>query len=632
GPFPVGTNYTLANASGVWGVTLSQTAANYRAQFFVTDTLGATNHTVSSTYTVNLGIPNVTLLSPANASHDNTTVNFNVTVHEFEMGSVTLEITQADGAITNYTLANRSGTWGATNASIAEGTYAARFYATDAAGQTNASVNVTFGVRRLPKVILLLPANETLAAGNVSFNVTVLEENPASGIVQITPLSPAQTPGNYTLANRSGVWGYTNLSMPDGTYSAQFFLNDTLGNANVSVNVTFTISTNAAPAITTPVVSPSSPSTADTLGCTATPTDPEQASLNVSFTWFLNGAPHTAFDANASTTNGTAVSSPTIVSGLAKGQIWICSARAFDGFLYSDPKNSSPVVVGNTPPAVATPRIFNASLAETAAFSPGEKVVIKVNVTDANGRDDLHAVQINISDPLHALRVEREAMTRGDVIADGYTYLFNYTIPVNLSGVWIVSIAANDSNGSKGNNTGAFIVGFPVPSFHAIKIVLRLNSTTPFVFIPGVGELQAAALPNATYAAPPDFFLASYLGETLRALVFAEEEPISIGVGRNATHHFLTLNQSLANSQAFLVSSQGDYRTIQNRVPAIEGGTFHEQPSFIPSPLVPGIILVLKPPAVDIQGTVVVRGTPAQLIVEHLGDQNGVPVIRIERL
>ncbi|MBI4182027.1 MAG: hypothetical protein HY520_03605, partial [Candidatus Aenigmarchaeota archaeon] len=246
GPF-LPANSTLANSSGVWGVTLTQSAGNYEAKFFIKDIFGNINLSVTSDYTVNPGVPNVTLLSPANASHDNTTISFNVSVLEFEMESGVVEVVQAaDGAKTNYTLANRSGNWGTTNTSIAEGSYSVQFFLNDSAGSMNASVNVTFVVARLPRVTLLSPANATHANRSVGFNATVLEESPSSGTLEITQQDGAAT--NYTLANASGVWGYTNASMPDGVYRARFHLRDTAGNSNTSVNVTFTID-NAAPTI-----------------------------------------------------------------------------------------------------------------------------------------------------------------------------------------------------------------------------------------------------------------------------------------------------------------------------------------------------------------------------------------------
>lgn len=93
-----------------------------------------------------------------------------------------------------------------------------------------------------PNVTIQSPINMTYENGTVSFNASVLEQNPAAdGVVQLTMLDTGQTGINYTLTNRSGNWGYTNLSIPVGVYQAQFFINDTVGNVNNTENVTFTI-------------------------------------------------------------------------------------------------------------------------------------------------------------------------------------------------------------------------------------------------------------------------------------------------------------------------------------------------------------------------------------------------------
>ncbi|MBI4020604.1 MAG: hypothetical protein HY369_00005, partial [Candidatus Aenigmarchaeota archaeon] len=78
----------------------------------------------------------------------------------------------------------------------------------------------------------------------------------------------------------------------------------------------------------------------------------------------------------------------------------------------------------------------------------------------------------------------------------------------------------------------------------------------------------------------------------------------------NATHHFLTLNQNLSNSQVFLVFTKGDQATVANRIPLIEAGTFLREisPSFAyplggPSP----IMLLLRYPDIDLRGNLAFR-------------------------
>jgi len=56
---------------------------------------------------------------------------------------------------------------------------------------------------RCAAVTIISPSAGYATSAVVNFNATVLEQNPDSGIVQITPSD--QGPKNYTLINASGI-------------------------------------------------------------------------------------------------------------------------------------------------------------------------------------------------------------------------------------------------------------------------------------------------------------------------------------------------------------------------------------------------------------------------------------------
>ncbi len=242
-------NYTLTNVSGNWGYTnLSMPDNTYTAQFFINDTSGNTNLTESVVFTIDVTNPMVTIDSPTNTTFEaRAVINFNVTLLEDNPDVGLVQLTRDGDSGINYTLTNNSGNWGLTNTSVTLGTYTAEFYFNDTAGNINNTESVVFTVSdtTAPRVTIDSPTNTTLTSSTVNFNATVLEEFPADGILQVTPSGGSGI--NYTLTNVSGNWGYTNASMPDGAYIAQFFLNDTSGNMNLTQSVGFTVNITAPP-------------------------------------------------------------------------------------------------------------------------------------------------------------------------------------------------------------------------------------------------------------------------------------------------------------------------------------------------------------------------------------------------
>lgn len=117
--------------------------------------------------------------------------------------------------------------------------------------------------------------------------------------------------------------------------------------------------------------------------------------------------------------------------------------------------------------------------------------------------------------------------------------------------------------------------------FYTLQVTLQVNETND-VFIPGVGETTHASLPTATYTSPPDFYLATYINNRLKGLIFSQQNPVSIKVSKNTTHQFFTVDQNLSNSQVLIAFTTGDYVTIKNRMPLIKDASFLSEisPSF----------------------------------------------------
>lgn len=129
---------------------------------------------------------------------------------------------------------------------LIDGDYNFTGYTMDTDGEFNTTHHfVTLGEEVAdednPEVFILSPKNITYENNTVNFNASVNETNPNTGVVQVTMLDTGQGGINYTLTNRSGDWGYTNLSIPNGVYIAQYFLEDDAGNVNLTENVTFTM-------------------------------------------------------------------------------------------------------------------------------------------------------------------------------------------------------------------------------------------------------------------------------------------------------------------------------------------------------------------------------------------------------
>gem|GEM_PF-3423747 len=86
------------------------------------------------------------------------------------------------------------------------------------------------------------------------------------------------------------------------------------------------------------------------INCSAYAYDNQSANFNISFTWFVNSTLNGSWNTTVQCTNGTWCYTNVSPTGLLKHYNITCSARAFDGSLHSDWKNSTTVEINNSPP------------------------------------------------------------------------------------------------------------------------------------------------------------------------------------------------------------------------------------------------------------------------------------------
>lgn len=166
---------------------------------------------------------------------------------------------------------------------------------------------------------------------------------------------------------------------------------------------------------------------------------------------------------------------------------------------------------------------------------------------------------------------------------------------------------------------------------HTLNVKLVINNTANDVYIPGQGETSSAALGGSYYSSPPHYYLASYLGGVLNALVADSAE--SLAVNSTTENHTLQINQPLSG-RILLAFTEGGWQTIDDRVPLLESGAFFTRmlPSFaynIAGRLY-SLKMVLACTGIDILGDVVLGRGQHSLLVSNEGVSGGKPQVRIE--
>ncbi|UCD03357.1 MAG: VCBS repeat-containing protein [Candidatus Aenigmatarchaeota archaeon] len=175
-----------------------------------------------------------------------------------------------------------------------------------------------------------------------------------------------------------------------------------------------------------------------------------------------------------------------------------------------------------------------------------------------------------------------------------------------------------------------YTLGVLVTSRITIKLVI--NNTDGYLYIPGRGEVSASIV-DYYHANPPNYYLASYFNNAVKALVFSNRIPRMIAADTEGAGHYISLQQDIENSVIFLAFTLGDWTVVQRRIEMIEKGRFMDNP--VPS-FSYGLgkkystDLSLYYDNIDLQGRLRFGRGSHNIIIENNGTLAGKPMIRIE--
>lgn len=386
-------NISLINASVEAGVA--------NVQYWVFDDLGVWLYPMNDTLTVTL--TNVTNTAPTvntptitpSPAFTGNNLNCSGTASDIDGGSLTVNFSWYKSGVLQFitntsctagTLCNSSKLMPSINKSEVYACGIKAFDTTVWSGETN-STNLT--VSNTAPVIsasnfsnltgtyintsLVVNATYTdldLDAGTVFFNWSV------NGVIKRLT--------NYTLAGNGSVLNDTfypgnhtrgdvilvNISSHDGTAGSNIEL------------LTRTVS-NYGPANTSTVLNASSAVTGDNLNCSVTPSDPENATLLVNFSWYKNGAQDLTLNNQLSCTNSTQCNASKVAPSVNKSDNWFCRSQVFDGGAWSNITNSTALTVSNSAPAMQSLTPTTGTL-----YTP-VPVSIACNATDIDLADDI---------------------------------------------------------------------------------------------------------------------------------------------------------------------------------------------------------------------------------------------------
>jgi hypothetical protein len=346
---------SATEASGSWSATAATLAdGTYTVRAEQSDAAGNTGTSATRTFTIDTTPPAVTLTSGPSGSASNSAPSFGggVGTASGDLGAVMVNIysggTASGTPVQTLPATVSGGSWSATAATLADGTYTVRAEQSDAAGNTGTSATRTFTVDTTPPAVTLTnPANggyanhstpmvngsAEVAAGDSDVTVKIFAGSTATG-------TPVQTLTATVQADSS--WTVNGATLAEGTYTALAQQSDAAGNTGTSSAHTFTVD------ITPPQTSISDGPAASTAATSAT------FSFNSSETG-------STFQCQLDGGTWTTCTSPQSYTSLAVGTHTF-GVRATDaaGNLDPTPATSSWTVTAppttTTPPPTTTPR------------------------------------------------------------------------------------------------------------------------------------------------------------------------------------------------------------------------------------------------------------------------------------
>lgn len=180
--------------------------------------------------------PNVTINSPLNQFYGTSTILFNISVLD-NTGVSSCLYTLTNG-ITNYTMSNSTASvWNATNSTMPQGNYLARFYCNDTFNNLNSSETMNFSVDTIyPQINFTSPANNSFSSSTgLDINYTVSDAN-----LQSCWYSNDTMTLNISLGTGGNCVNITTVTWAGRPHNVTIWANDSAGNTN-SASVTFTI-------------------------------------------------------------------------------------------------------------------------------------------------------------------------------------------------------------------------------------------------------------------------------------------------------------------------------------------------------------------------------------------------------
>lgn len=151
---------------------------------------------------------------------------------------------------------------------------------------------------------------------------------------------------------------------------------------------------------------------------------------------------------------------------------------------------------------------YNGNNENTNYYNRSEVVIIRANITDTSGRDDIDTVLITIASPNGGIKVNRAAMKNTSAIDNGSVYEYNYTrTRFARLGVWNITVWANDSFGNftekkywfniSKNSTESWVVNSMINVIFTPSGISNLELNDSELLEAGIDILTASA-PNIT--------------------------------------------------------------------------------------------------------------------------------------
>ncbi|NIO22934.1 MAG: hypothetical protein GTN38_02805, partial [Candidatus Aenigmarchaeota archaeon] len=159
-------------------------------------------------------------------------------------------------------------------------------------------------------------------------------------------------------------------------------------------------------------------------------------------------------------------------------------------------------------PPVVKVKTYTKALVEKSVFKPNRMVRTRATVTSSEGRNYVSNATIVIKDHLGVTKVDNENMTNISEVANGYVYEYNYTLPGDAQGLWLINVTSIDIESREGYDFKKIAV-----TILNIQVKLLLNDTwdSARVYIPGEGEktfAQLGLISPYSDSNPPHYYLA----------------------------------------------------------------------------------------------------------------------------